>query len=115
MTDDRLATGLGFGQWIEKPAPRKPAPNLAERVVNAVSRNRGVGAVAAEIGDELDLPDEMIETLCQRLADEIGERQQLDAALERVLLASGLIQVLPARHCHASRTNPTNPRRSNRG
>lgn len=82
----KLKTGLGPGQWIDRPAPPKAAPTLSQRVVDAISKGRDLATVAAEInGSDLDLGDDTIKTLRQRLSGEIKERQQLNAALKGVL------------------------------
>jgi ParB family chromosome partitioning protein len=80
-----LKTGLGPGQWIDPPKPPKAAPTISQQVVDAISKGKGLADAAAEIHDDLDLSDDTIKTLRQRLSGEIKERQQLNAALKGVL------------------------------
>jgi hypothetical protein len=82
----KLATGLGPGQWIEPPAPPKPTVTLGSRLVDGISKGRGLEKLAVEIQEsDLDLDAETIVALRKRLRAEIRERRQLDAALKGVL------------------------------
>ncbi|HSS25683.1 MAG TPA: hypothetical protein VLL82_15085 [Mycobacterium sp.] len=57
------AKALGPGQWLDPPKPAKPKPLSAQRVCDAISKGRGIAAVAGEInypapGEDLDLATE---------------------------------------------------------
>jgi hypothetical protein len=85
----KLTTGLLPGQWIDRPKP-KLVPTLTQRVCDAISKGKGrdMVGVANEIRldrEDLDLTDDTIKALRQRLSDEINQRQKLNAALKDVL------------------------------
>ena len=82
----KLVTGLGPGQWLDPPKPPKPPPSLTQQVCDAISKGRGMAAVAKALhGEDLELTDDTIEVLRRRLSDEIEDRQKLNAALKGVL------------------------------
>jgi len=83
----KLKTGLGPGQWLDPPKPPKQPPTLTERVCNAISKGRDHAQVAGMIGNDqdLELTDDTIKVLRERLSREIYDRQRLSAALKGVL------------------------------